>query len=402
MIELYNDIFERWVKAIDEIDTIREHREKIQTIKYAPSFRYDLKNYHHSDIRAGGIFYDQQPNEEIDYHIYGFDNNGLPIHVSYEHRWNKIHWEGLYNYSDRRVEYLEFCLETNVPSCIQVVKYENNRKTSFQHFNLNGRGSTFPLLKDSKEIFIERIKNDQYSIISNVERYVYNADRIVKAECFSVSPGLGQFHYEKRYAYDDQGELTEVKSFFPNGSSQLEYVRVPGEINLNTQNLLYSLAERIAESIIESLLKHDIEQPICLLELNYRRLDRYLPLIKALSLFEKEEIISHCEGPEVLELLFITGYNNYIDIDSNVFEQQLQQLIQLMEEREDFDLGTDMLRKTASILTLNKLDQKIAVSDDFVAYAIDWEMEGQEFEEILKECGQSPEIIEEWKAKEWI
>lgn len=73
-----------------------------------------------------------------------------------------------------------------------------------------------------------------------------------------------------------------------------------------------------------------------------------------------------------------------------------------MDKEENFDLGTSMLRKTASLLTFHKLNQKIAVTNDFVAYAIDWELEGQEFEEILKDCGQSPKIIEAWKAKEWI
>ena len=34
--------------------------------------------------------------------------------------------------------------------------------------------------------------------------------------------------------------------------------------------------------------------------------------------------------------------------------------------------------RTAFLLTFNKLDQKIAVTNDFVAYAIDWEMEWQE------------------------
>ncbi|SEP42366.1 hypothetical protein SAMN05660816_05989 [Niastella yeongjuensis] len=43
MIDLYNDIFERWVAAIDEIDTIAGHKEKITAIKYAGSFRYDRK-----------------------------------------------------------------------------------------------------------------------------------------------------------------------------------------------------------------------------------------------------------------------------------------------------------------------------------------------------------------------
>ena len=55
--------------------------------------------------------------------------------------------------------------------------------------------------------------------------------------------------------------------------------------------------------------------------------------------------------------------------------------------------------KLLCYLPKNKLNGKVPVSDDFVAYAIDWEMDDEPFEEILLECGQTPEIIEEWKAQ---
>lgn len=403
MSELYQEIFERWVRAIDEIDTIAGHREKVSVIKYAPSFRYDLKDYNKTNFPAGGTVLDQKPTEEGDYQKYGLDNNGRPVYVFFEHSWNKVTWEGVYNYSDNQVEYLEFCINTNTPSCVKVIKYEDNRKVSYQHFSLNGGGSGYPLLKNGKDAYIERIQNDQYSIISNVEKYIYEGERIVKADCFTVSPGFEQFSYEKSYNYDDQGELTEIRKIYPStGVTQLEYAKIPND--LNVEDLINKLAEQLAGSIIETLLKGNIEEPLVLLELSYRRVDRYLPNLKPRFLSEKDEIIrmgedEAIEGLDLFELLFISGYENLLNIDDTAVELPLQQLTQLMDAKEDFNLGTTMLRKTALLLTKNKLDGKLPVSDDFVAYPIDWEMEGQDFEEILMECGQTPEVIRDWRAK---
>jgi hypothetical protein len=76
MMDLYNDIFERWVKAIDEIDTIGSHKEKVSIITYASSFRYDLKDYEKSNFPAGGQLLDHNPDEEMGCHTYGLDSNG--------------------------------------------------------------------------------------------------------------------------------------------------------------------------------------------------------------------------------------------------------------------------------------------------------------------------------------
>ena len=402
MSELYQDIFDRWVKAIDEMDTIAGHREKVSVIKYAPSLRYDLRDYNKSNFPAGGNVFDQNPDEELGYRKYGLDKMGLPVYVFLEHSWNKITWEGFYNYSDNQVEYLEFCINTNVPSCVKVIKYEHDRKISYQHFSLNGGGSGYPLLKDGKAAFIERIQNDEYSIISNVEKYVYEGERIIKVECFAVSPGIGQLSFEKSYTYDDQGELSEIRKFYRTGITQLEYVKTPDD--LNVELLINDLAEKMSGSIIEALLKKGFEESIVLLELFYRNVDRYLPLLKVRFLSEKEEIIrmsdnEGIEGLDPFELLFLSGSGELIRVDHEAVERPLQQLMQLMEAKENYEMGTTMLRKTALLLTQHKMDGKLPVGDDFVAYAIDWEMDDQPFEEILLECGQTPEVIQEWKAK---
>jgi hypothetical protein len=403
MSELYQDIFDRWVKAIDEMDTIAAHRENVSIIKYASSIRYDLSNYSKSNFPVGGKVFDENPDEESDYRRYGLDHNGQPVYVFFEHSWNKISWEGIYNYSDNQVEYLEFCINTNVPSCVKVIKYENGRKISYQHFNINGGGSGLPLLKDGKEAYIESIQSNEYSVNSYIEKYIYEGERIIKADCFAVSPGIGQFSFEKSYTYDDQGELAEIRILYPATEvTMLEYVKIPDDLNMD--DLINNLAEKMSGSIIETLLKKGFEEPIVLLELFYRRVERYCPFLKVRFLSEKEELIRMSEderkkGLDLFELFFLSGSGELINVDHETIERPLLQLMQLMDAKENFNPGTTMLRKTALLLTQNKLNGKLPVSDDFVAYAIDWEMDGRKFEEILMECGQTPEIIQNWRAK---
>ena len=105
---------------------------------------------------------------------------------------------------------------------------------------------------------------------------------------------------------------------------------------------------------------------------------------------------------KVFENLFTPNYLNLIHIDDKDLARPLQQLQQIMEKEEDWNRGTKMLRKAAFLLTRGKLKGKIAVSEDFVAYPIDWELEGQEFEEVLRDCGQSDEVIRHWKDSGWI
>lgn len=226
MIDLYNDIFERWVKAIGEFDTIASHKEKVSVIKYAGSFRYDLKDYSQYSFPAGGQLIDENPAPELDYHTYGLDSGGLPVYVFFEHSWNKVSWEGVYNYSGNQIEYLEFCVNNQVPSGVQVIKYDNERKLSYQHFVLSERGSSYHFSKGDKGSLIDSVKKDIYAVRSYVERYLYEGERVIKTECLSISPGLDPLPSEKRYAYNDQGELLEITRYYPSsGITQVEYER---------------------------------------------------------------------------------------------------------------------------------------------------------------------------------
>ncbi|OQP44793.1 hypothetical protein A4H97_10550 [Niastella yeongjuensis] len=71
----------------------------------------------------------------------------------------------------------------------------------------------------------ESVKNDEYAKRSYVEKYLHAGDRIIKAECLSISPGLEPLSSEKTYTYNEQGELMEIKILYSTSITQIAYVK---------------------------------------------------------------------------------------------------------------------------------------------------------------------------------
>ena len=46
--------------------------------------------------------------------------------------------------------------------------------------------------------------------------------------------------------------------------------------------------------------------------------------------------------------------------------------------------------------------RQLAVTPHFVAYAIDWELEGDQLATILRDCGASADALREFQSRKWI
>ena len=114
MIELYNDVFQRWVQAFDEFASLDKYKGLVVSTRYATSPRYDVKDYTLQGFPAGGALSDEPPKDALFLRTYGFDKSDRPVHVSFAHKHNDIHWVGVYDYSDSLVVYREYNLETEV------------------------------------------------------------------------------------------------------------------------------------------------------------------------------------------------------------------------------------------------------------------------------------------------
>jgi hypothetical protein len=167
------------------------------------------------------------------------------------------------------------------------------------------------------------------------------------------------------------------------------------------ESIIESLARKMADAIVVSLTEAKVEQPLAVLSMIYRKVSNYVPNLEPMTLADMEDAIQSWGEELNWELLFLPNGSG-IKVKKQGMEVLLNQLTQEMDSAANYKLGTSMLRRAAFLLTTGRLNGKIEVSEDFVAYAIDWEGEGHAFEQILRDCGQKEDVIMEWKKKGWL
>ncbi len=398
MNTLFEDIIRRWIRAFDEFGRVEEARSLVRTTKYATGYRYELENYDLVHFPAGGELVDQLPPDEVTPYEFGFDSSGLPVfdrnwspHSDYEVR-------GLYTYSDQRVEHIAFDVITGTPVSIETMQFANAGKIAFQRLSLNGGGRW--LQRKAPDEMMAWAQNDDYSIISEVKEFIYEGDRIKGAHCFAVMPGLGKYTYEEEYVYDKNGALDEIANVYVDGRREVSYARLEDGMDLDT--LVESLSVRMANAIINALLEDGVQEALAQLELNYRSTELYLPYVTYKTLADRDRIVDSHKGAADFEAMFSMSYDHVLHIEPGEMQRPLRQLDQLLAEMEDWSAGSRMLLKAAHILTTGKLNGKVPVSDDFVAYAVNWEGDTDRFAEVLRECGLAEDIIDDWTARGWL
>jgi hypothetical protein len=398
---MLQQLIERWEKAFDEIELLPEYHNSAKAFKYATGRCFELTNYAKEDFPPERSLTDTADNESVPYYQYGLRSDGLPCYTSFPYKSNAGKWEGYYRYEDHLVEYIEFNIQTGIPSSIERIFFVDSRKISFQSVFINTRGSAPAWVGLSKEEAILSLKNDKYSFQASIEDYGYEDNKIVKADCYGIAPGQGEYKFHKTYLYDQKGDLDEIRDFYSGGSSRLTYVRP--EENYSLRDRSDRLAGLIAEAVVDTLIKNKVESPVAIVELGYQYVYTYLPVVIVRSESKKRDVIAE-GGENIWEGLFL-GFDELLHLKTDTFERLFGQFMLVMEKTANYESGRAMLRKSAALLTKRRLFDKIPVADEFVSYVIDHSVEGhskEEFMEILKECGLEESIIEAWDKRGWL
>lgn len=389
------ELIERWIKAFDEIDQFSFYEAKTVKIKYAKSYRFDISSYRNGKIKSGGKLLDEKKDDKMDYHEYGLDKNNFPTISRAKHSWNRIDWIGFYKKEDNLVEYVEFCLNTKVPSVVERFILNNGKKLFYQSFRINGRGTGFhkSYLTLPREEMIKNITNDNSSANLVIEGYEYEKNKIKQAFGYGISSGYGQYTYEDLYKYYESGKLKEIRTNYKNGfPEKIKYFK--SEKKNSFKELSDNLSKKIANRIVNVLTKMDFESPLFCLQLSYRAVVNYWPSLIPVTLKFKNWVKDE-EGP------FMAQPGDFISVDDENSEEEFTEFCRIIDEKESWNTATNMLRNVAKILTLSGLDYKIKVTDDFIAFPIDWELEGRELGKILIQCGADKAKVKEWKKLKW-
>jgi hypothetical protein len=304
------------------------------------------------------------------------------------HSHNQIDWRGIYQYSPGEVEYAEWCLQTGVCSQHDRATVREGHTVAFQRLAINARGS-FPVWRGvAKATLMERIAADPKNYQVLIERYDVRDGRIQGGEAYTEGLGAPATRSTLSYTYLD-GALDRIVQHWASGDQRTVFAaRRP----MSLQQLSTDLSRRIAERTVELLRTRESRFPLSAVELSYRSVETYVPVI--IPCTEEDAISQLC-------LTVAIDAGRWIELPEEPLAPAITDFHERLRTTEQYDVGTEMLRQAARQVT-ELAPARLRTSPFFVAYAIDWEAEGDQVATILQECGATAESLREFRSRGWI
>lgn len=388
---LKQELIDRWIDAFDEFDQFKKNEIEVVSVKYADdSNAYNIQEYKNGNIKSSKRLFNQPRGGS--YCEFGLNKNKLPV-VLIIFKSNIVRWIGFYKWNKDAAEYIEFCYSTKIPSDVQ--KFIINEKI-FQSISLKERGD-FPIFSDlSTQDIIDRVLQHPYTFL-DTKLYEYTDERISKSYGIAISPGIGEYSYEDVYSYDGFS-LSKVERFIENWPPQIKYIKPSGKA---IKELINDLSILLADVIIDALGKSKIDERVFNIQLNYHDVDNYWPYITITTEKEKE---SKANKNESILLFSVPIANAELEnYRSGKLNEMFSEFNQYIQSREAWDTGRELLIKTSRILTKNRLNEIVSVSNDFIVFAVDWSMipEENEIEDVLIQCGTNKSRVKELKKFKW-
>ncbi|MEZ2444290.1 hypothetical protein AB6805_21350 [Chitinophaga sp. RCC_12] len=387
---LEQQLLDRWLTAYDEMGTLPKYKEQVVETFYGEMHLFRVSDYNNGNFPAEeGLSSEFSERKRA---AYGLNAAGRPCYVT-----SYGEWEGFYHYSESYVEYVEFHIPTRVPSCIQRLELRDGLKTAYQSLLLNGRSGIPDLVGQPKEKMLKRLLKDKHSIISDVELFHYENGCIKWADCLYNMPGIGKMPGREEYKYNEDGTLDEIVSILKDNEPQYAYVKPPAGVSLS--ELSDRVSQLMAADIITAIEAIKPKQPLVLLEVGYREVANYVPWLKLISERDWTRTLTEMGEEELFNELMLYNDHDYKEVQLHTAERLLKAFLGEVEKGGDYAIAETMMHRTAWYLTTGKLDRKIAASDQFIAYSVDWSLCPDDIGEMLLSCGMPETQLHDWKER---
>jgi hypothetical protein len=380
--QLREDLWNRWIEAFDRFPALSRTPEFSQRVVYAKVPLFSLKTFTPNNFPAGGRTFQAPPEGTNACFTYRLDSKELPLQMISRHIVNKVEWRGLYLYDDNEVEYIEYCVNTNVVSEYSRMELRSGIPSSFQRIRINGGGSHGE--NRIGKAAIESIQRDSYFYWLEIEEYRIQAERIESGAALSEGARLPPTRSALEYSYASEGKLERIDRVFEDGRRITEFA-VKSKSGM--KELSSRLSERVAARAIEALKNADFKAPLQAVELSFRSVTNYLPILIPATL--QDSI------PDLALPLAIDS-NRWISLTAEDFEPDMTEFVARLHAAEKWDLGSKMLKITERAPAI------LPTTDSFQAFAIDWEFEGQDLNAILKECGATTATLKRLRKIGWL
>ncbi len=393
--ELRDDLWGRWRKHFHD-PTLREVPGPAR-VAYSRKALFDLKNWTPSTFPPGGRL-SAEPIAGSNNWVYHLDGQGRPQGMSLRHTVNRVDWRGVYRYAPEEVEYVEICLNSNVPSQYDRVTVRDQQPATLQRLWKN-TGGRFPAWSAmGRNDLLEKITSDPRNFQIWIESYEAEDGLIRRGRAYIEGLGVPPRHSSLSFSYS-AGKLQRIVRRWEDGQEETVFA---ARTSVTLQDLSVNLSRRLADRIIDALKEttSDKAAPDCRLvavELSYRAGDRYVPIV-----------YPYTEADRIQSFPFLEGYTSDrgIELSAEHFEPEMAEFTERLRASERGDAGRDdaataMLRAAASLVT-RLTPESVPTAEGFLAYAIDWELEGDAFPKILKDCGADASALRIWRKRGWL
>jgi hypothetical protein len=384
------DLWNRWSKHVVE-PTIPQMARGARTV-HSQFSRFNLLNWGSPDVVAGGKVYPAQNSIDpitVEY-IYVLDEAGRPLTMALRDSEKRDISQGEFRYSTDEIEFVEFNLESKIPSLYERVTFRDGIRTSYQRLAENIGGMIPPRWRnlDRREL-ARQFQASRLNYYLSVEAYDVADGRIRGGESLMEGSGSGS-RFALDFAYLADGQLNSVSRRYPDGSVQTLFLR---RSNRTLDELTNDLARRIADRVMGEMRRRTFGAPVIGIELSYQS-GNELPFVTYLT-----EADNLAEFP----ITDASVTQREIPVREEHVGPQIAEFMARIEEEDDLSADTRMVRRAARLINL-EANPGFPRAKDFVAYAIDWEIAGNgtQLVQLLEECGASKAAIDSWKKRGWL
>ena len=382
---LRRDLWSRWKEQIAQVDPFQQAHEQGESVAYSKTPLFDLYEYTPSKFPSGGRLLGEPPVDFPNYTTYRLDGSGRPVHSLTRHVVNGIEWQGRYVYSDTEVVHVELNMNSRLPSKYQRLTLEDGLIKSFQRLIING-GATFGN-NISPADAIDFYMGDSRSHFIWIEGYQYDGRRRTWASVVKQGLRIPETYSELSYSYSGD-KLEKVVEHIPGKPDRTVFV---AKSKVTSPELGDRLARAVAERVVDELAKASPTGPLVAVELSYRTVDNYLPII--IPCTQADEI-------ESLVLVLSIDPSRWITLSEEDFAPDFVEFRDRLKASTNQEAGRKMVR-TAAKLVSELARARLKVTDEFVAYAVDWEFE-PEIKDVLKANGVSQKQIDAFDKRGWL
>jgi hypothetical protein len=422
--ESLQQVLERWKEAFGQYKGLRKAAESAVTRwEWADGERYNLLPFHFKRYPGRGRALKNPPASVGSYIRYGFDEQDrLRLHRSHyylglngdrllqRHRNQGFKVddevsETFYNHSDTLIEIIQFSIRPRVllpriPLKVECIHYEDSRVAHYASFRLNGYTPLYSKKGKNPDALYQWLgPNGRFK---HAEQYVYDGDRLTSILLYDEHPEASPFTAEEHFTYDEAGRLLRIERFYETGHSQPLYQkRKKGQ---TFKSIREAATQRMIEAIVERLDAENINEKLCCIELSYQAVCHHFPPSTILGLESDRRRLLDSGNPDAQYCVFapaLMGQMHWLEITDPDTLEICSQLEQEIQAGSKWDTAARILRDVAAALTRHDWSGILDITPDFVVFAIDWEMEGDHLEEVLRACA-SKDQVEEWKKKGWL